>query len=745
MKNPKKRALRTAAVAVAVWVGVLALSIASVQRERGRLVDEFGATTRRQLHESVEALSARLEALEQDTRLLADLVEQESAAEAGLDAQTEHRVWQSAFRSMAAVVPQYRVVALVNNEGIIDVVGVAPAETPSVAAALMPATRRFGQDVGARRAKAFGQTERLGSRSFFLYGTPVSHGRAIVIASDVAVFLGAVAWTPLPSARLFVTDPASVIWGGCEMSVGCHVTDVKTVENEVPSRRTRGGRSVRMATMGSPALELSESIERPTGVWGVTWVASTESIVEREQVMISRVVLTAVAVAVAFAAVGAFVLRQQRQAVELEGRLRYAQELANARQTSQSIVDNAPIGVLGLAEDGRVLLANGFLVERLGPVRLGQPLDQAFTEKAGATWAREIEPLLRDAGRGADGGGVRPAAAGSGPPSPPAGAGEGAPRQQLRSIATGTQQFLVRIVPVRGNELGVRTFALIEDQSELRTLENHLVRAEKLITVGVLSAGIAHEIGSPLAVIRGRAEQTLRSLAEDRTGDDRGQDRGDDRGDDRSDARRDARRASDLRVIIKHIDNISATIRQLLDFSRRQSIERHAVVPAEAFEQARVLLQWKTASRRVGLVFEAEPGTGPLSADPDQLQQVLVNLILNACDASAEGDEVRITAGPGEDGFVRITVSDRGCGIAPEHMNAVFDPFFTTKKRGEGTGLGLSIAASIVRNHGGQINLDSAPGRGTQVTILWPDARRPTSATASAAEAPEPERRRSHA
>jgi len=728
VKNPKKRALRTAAVAVAVWIGVLALSIASVQRERERLVDEFGSTTRRQLHESVEALSARLEALEQDTRLLADLVEHESAAEAGLDAQTEHRVWQSAFRSMAAVVPQYRVVALVNNEGIIDVVGVAPAETPSVAAALMPATRRFGQDVGARRAKAFGQTERLGSRSFFLYGTPVSNGRGIVVASDVAVFLGAVAWTPLPSARLFVTDPAGVIWGGCEMSVGCHVTDVKTVENELPSRRTRGGRAVRMATAGSPALELSESIERPTGVWGVTWVASTESIVEREQVMISRVVLTAVAVAVAFAAVGAFVLRQQRQAVELEGRLRYAQELANARQTSQSIVDNAPLGVLGLAEDGRVLLANGFLVERLGAVRLGQPLDQAFTEKAGATWAREIEPLLRDAGRPAEGAGAGPAVAGGVSTSPASGAGDGAPRQQIRSIATGTQQFLVRIVPVRGNELGVRTFALIEDQSELRTLENHLVRAEKLITVGVLSAGIAHEIGSPLAVIRGRAEQTLRSL---------GPAPGDDRGD--------ARRAEDLRVIIKHIDSISATIRQLLDFSRRQSIERHAVVPTEAFEQARLLLQWKIALRRVELVFEAAPGTGPLSADPDQLQQVLVNLILNACDASAEGEKVRIAAAPGGDGFVRITVTDRGCGIDPEHMNAVFDPFFTTKKRGEGTGLGLSIAASIVRNHGGQINLDSAPGRGTQVTILWPDTTRPSTAVAAVGDASEPERRRSHA
>jgi len=147
----------------------------------------------------------------------------------------------------------------------------------------------------------------------------------------------------------------------------------------------------------------------------------------------------------------------------------------------------------------------------------------------------------------------------------------------------------------------------------------------------------------------------------------------------------------------------------------------------------------------VELVFEVAPGTGPLSADPDQLQQVLVNLILNACDASAEGEKVRIAAAPGDDGFVRITVSDGGCGIAPEHMNAVFDPFFTTKKRGEGTGLGLSIAASIVRNHGGQINLESAPGRGTQVTILWPDATRPSTSAAVVADPSEPERRRSHA
>ena len=109
-----------------------------------------------------------------------------------------------------------------------------------------------------------------------------------------------------------------------------------------------------------------------------------------------------------------------------------------------------------------------------------------------------------------------------------------------------------------------------------------------------------------------------------------------------------------------------------------------------------------------------------LAADPDQLQQVIVNLLLNACDASQAKDELGITAKAGPQAKVEIDITDHGTGIAPEHMNAVFDPFFSTKKRGEGTGLGLSIAASIVRNHAGEISLASVPGRGTTVSVRWP-------------------------
>ena len=109
-----------------------------------------------------------------------------------------------------------------------------------------------------------------------------------------------------------------------------------------------------------------------------------------------------------------------------------------------------------------------------------------------------------------------------------------------------------------------------------------------------------------------------------------------------------------------------------------------------------------------------------LTADPDQLQQVLVNLLLNACDASTPGNTVSLSARPAPGDMVQIAVGDQGAGIPPENLTAIFEPFFTTKPRGEGTGLGLAIAAGIVRNHAGRIDVQSTPQQGTTVTVLWP-------------------------
>jgi signal transduction histidine kinase len=679
------RTFASIGVLLGALAGILAVSVASALSEQKQLMAGFTATTRQQVHVSAEALSARLDALDQDTRMLVDLVES-SRRKSDTDAATERRVWEGAFRAMAVVVAEYRTISLVGPDGTLEVMVSAPSVTPETIEALRPPTRRFAAEISLKRLNALGSPVSHGGRSFLLYGTPLRGGGAIVVASDAAVFLGAVARTPPFNARLFVTDPAGVVWSDCETAGGCRATPSDAISkalagtNVPPRPATWQGQGAHASTMWSaPTIEVSERLTRPTGGWMVTWVASTADLVARERSLLERVILTTLAAAMAVGLAGTFILRQQKKAVTLESRLEVAQALASARETSQSLVENAPLGVLGVSPDLRVVLANGFLTERLGPIRIGEPLREAFSEP-GRGLLDELEPLMLAAARG-EAGATEP--------------------QELRAVGRDAHQLYVRIVPVRNHALGVRVFAIFEDQSALRNLENQLVRAEKLITVGVLSAGIAHEIGSPLAVIRGRAEQVLKHLPEPSEG---------------------GARPEDVRVIIKHIDHITSTIRQLLDFSRRQAIEPSAVPLALAVERARGLVQWKLGAKELELRVTIDADLPPLAADPDQLQQVLVNLLLNACDASERGRPVLVAArAAGKD--VTFEVADQGHGIAAEHMNAVFDPFFTTKKRGEGTGLGLTIAAGIVRNHGGQINLTSTEGKGTTVTVRWPVAR----------------------
>lgn len=560
------RTLASTGVIVAILALIVGLAVASARREERHLLDEFATGTGRQVHASAEVLSARLEALDEDTRLLTDLVEG-WRHDAGSDHATERRVSEAAFRALAVAVPHYRIVSLNRPDGAEDILASDPTETSQMVDALRPHMQRLAREVSTRQVKAIGEPARYQARSFLLYGTPVKGGGAVVVASDAAMFLEAGSWPSLPEARLFVTDPGGVVWTGCTTPGGCRATDSATVTKYFPSSFPSGAASssfigadaaLALGVTHAPAVQVSEPVQRPTGDWVVTWVASTHAIMERQGWALSRIVISAIAAALATAAVGLFILRQQRRAVALEGQLRYARALAAARD-----------------------------------------------------------------------------------------------------------------------------------------LENQLVRAEKLITVGVLSTEMAHEIGSPLAVIRGRAEQVMREVS---TGP----------------------RAQDLAVIIKHIDNVASTVRQILDFARRPANERRSVSFQSAIERARELLAWKLEARNITLDVSVQDDLPMLMADPDQLQQVLVNLLINACDASEMGGRIGLDGGAADGGMVRIRIVDLGSGIAPEHLQAVFDPFFTTKPRGEGTGLGLPIAASIVRNHGGQIDVASSPGQGTTATVLWP-------------------------
>jgi signal transduction histidine kinase len=232
----------------------------------------------------------------------------------------------------------------------------------------------------------------------------------------------------------------------------------------------------------------------------------------------------------------------------------------------------------------------------------------------------------------------------------------------------------------------------LQHAEELNRLKHQLVRAEKLATVGVLTAGLAHELGTPLAIIRGRAE-----ILEEKT------------------------KWPELKTILDQSDRIASTLRQVLDFSREQPVAVQPTDVMQAFRTVMSLLDFRFRAKRIECHCEPVDGSFSIAADPDQLQQVLVNLVINACDACPIGGNILLRAGvdASSPDVVRMDIVDDGCGIPPERLDAVFDPFFTTKPKGEGTGLGLPVAAGIVRNHQGQISI-SSEGGGTTVTLLWP-------------------------
>lgn len=233
----------------------------------------------------------------------------------------------------------------------------------------------------------------------------------------------------------------------------------------------------------------------------------------------------------------------------------------------------------------------------------------------------------------------------------------------------------------------------LQHAEELNRLRHQLVRAEKLATVGVLAAGLAHELGTPLAIIRGRAE-----ILEEKT------------------------KWPEIQTILEQADRISSTLRQVLDFSREQPVVVQPTDVLEAFRTVASLLDFRLRAKHIDCLCEPDHGSFSVAADPDQLQQVLVNLVINACDACDQGGKLvlRASVASTQPGFVRIDVIDDGRGIPADQLDAVFDPFFTTKPKGEGTGLGLPVAAGIVRNHQGQISI-SSEGNGTTVTLLWPE------------------------
>jgi two-component system NtrC family sensor kinase len=187
------------------------------------------------------------------------------------------------------------------------------------------------------------------------------------------------------------------------------------------------------------------------------------------------------------------------------------------------------------------------------------------------------------------------------------------------------------------------------------------------------------------------------------------------------------------RIIKEQAKRMSRIVRELMQFARRREPERSPSDLRELARETIALLRPMTAKGGVSVALAPTATANTLSVDPTQLQQSLTNLVMNAVHASAPGSVVEVDVGsrhavspvdlgavPGDYAFISVT--DHGQGMPPDVVDSVFEPFFTTKGVGEGSGLGLAVAFGIVREHGGWISVDSAPGRGSVFTIYLPGA-----------------------
>jgi len=275
------------------------------------------------------------------------------------------------------------------------------------------------------------------------------------------------------------------------------------------------------------------------------------------------------------------------------------------------------------------------------------------------------------------------------------------------SAALGRGEFPQSLPVESEDEIGslTRTFNVmaqsVRERDELlkERTRVQLARSERLASTGRLAAGVAHEINNPLTAVLTFAHMLLRK------------------------APGDSQERQDVETIIEATMRCREIVRGLLDFSRQGEPKKELSDLNSVIREALNLTQNQALLGQIEIVEQLEQDLPHLVIDPDQVQQVAVNVIVNAIDAMSEGGRLTIrTRSLTEEGkqWADFEVSDTGCGIPEENLERVFDPFFTTKPTGQGTGLGLAIAYGIVTQQGGQISISSKVGQGTSVTVRLP-------------------------
>jgi two-component system, NtrC family, sensor kinase len=275
---------------------------------------------------------------------------------------------------------------------------------------------------------------------------------------------------------------------------------------------------------------------------------------------------------------------------------------------------------------------------------------------------------------------------------------------RLQTPAGETRTVNVAIAPLVTRKFQViGRLVIMDDITERIELEGQLSQADKLSSIGLLAAGVAHEVNTPLAVISSYTQMLAKQLQGD------------------------PQKSGLLDKITKQTFRASEIVNNLLNFSRTSGTEFADVDVNKVIMDTLALLEHQFKTSRIEVHSDLTSGISAIHGNPGRLQQVFLNLFLNAKDAMPGGGRLNVSTSNGE--AVSVRVSDTGSGIAPEHIQRIYDPFFTTKatpKDGQsrGTGLGLSVTYGIIQEHAGKIRVESNPGAGTTFALDFPLSRK---------------------
>jgi len=368
----------------------------------------------------------------------------------------------------------------------------------------------------------------------------------------------------------------------------------------------------------------------------------------------------------------------ERHRTELEKR-RLEAKVRETTDYLKKIIDNAGDAILVLDETGRILSVN----------KAGQEMLGKTAEELRSTTVYSLvkdEKGRESLKRALDGGGGR------------------AKRIDIKMVGPEKRTLEVSIC-CSSIEVGQRQQAVVimRDMTEIHNIQRQLIESEKLAAIGDLVASVAHELNNKLGPILGYAELLQRHTVDDRT-------------------------RQRLRVIEDSALKAKSIIEALLGFSRHRKPLRSFFDLNKVLQDALSLMEFKLKKNKVQVDLRLANDLPDLFADSVQIQQIFVNLLKNAYQAVQRQEDKRIAVETQREGdWIRFSVRDNGVGIPQRHLARVFDPFFTTRQMGEGVGLGLSVAYGIVKEHNGEIVLNSQENKGTEVVVRLPISAKPVS------------------